>query len=217
MGSVAILAAELQSARRQHAALQYLLATAESHGGPHAASSTSAAHSPGKSNASGYKGDAAAAAEMQELRAQLRGFAVATAQQIADLRALDEPDAAPAMAHKQHSDDKGSDGTDNSVPRASLVKFGFDRDDSGRSELTSESAPGAHNTAAAATAADADAQSALVAGNAAVNIARVERVRARRLAAEVVALRSEREQLLEQLDAAGGATTTAADGARGAL
>jgi hypothetical protein len=176
VGSVAILAAELQSARRQHAALQYLLTTQQH--------DDFDGHPDGTQKA--RAGKPSPADEVQELRAQLQGFAVATAQQIRELRALDGSNDATAPAPRPSQ--QGS-------TQRSSAGFGMDRPPSQREDsgLTVESPPSERQ-------ADADAQSALVAGNAAVNIARVERVRARKLAVEVAKLKQEREQLLEQLE-----------------
>jgi hypothetical protein len=153
VGSVAVLTAELQSARRQQTSLQFLLSSAEAR----------LSQQP--------QGRGGSTEEVEGLRAELKAFAILSVQQIRDLRALDEPFGSPV------------DGQ----PGVGGGELGLERIDS---RLTEESFAGAA----------ADIQVHPMSGSAAVNIARVERLRATRLQVEVAKLKEDREHLLERLE-----------------
>ena len=207
VGSVAILSAELHSARRQHAALQHLLTScaADSHSA-HARTGGAAATAAGQT--SGSKETQSAAAEIAALRAQLKGFATASAQQIRDLRSLDDTSAqTSAKDAKQAASPDGTQAKSGQhqpakAPKRLSISFGMDRHDSEHQVGTKRDGSDLTDESVGVDEAEQDVQSALTAGNAAVNIARVERVRAKRLAQEIAALKQEKEQLLEQLEAA---------------
>ena len=198
VGSVAILAAELQSARRQHAALQYLVATSpvDITGGASSQSSPKV-----RWRGAPQTGEDAAK-ELAELRERLKEFAVASAEQVRTLRAVDS-----AAAHHAHAADGASaelqqmppadapvQSSTEEEPRRSPVRFGIDRDrsDQGTAGSFADGSTGAAN---------ANAPSALVAGNAAINIARAERARAAKLQKQVTELQEERDRLQDQVEA----------------